>query len=294
MQSPLCVWSLMGRALRVALIAALICVTWSGRVAAQDAGRRGVDAGPGLRAGDAGAAAAARDGGAPPISGDAGGPREPGADEPRTPVTEEPVARPLSLPPNEAELARNQPIARIDVSGNRRVSKDDFLTYLRERVTQPFTPENLVRDVRELWDSGFFDDIEVDLDRKDDGVVLRFLVRERPNIREITFEGNSEIDNEKLLEGIEAKPNTILSYPALRRSVQKIRDLYAEKGFFLAEVSFEVVPQRENEVIVKFKIVEHDAVTVRRITFIGNQHVPDTDLREIMFTGQGSIFSFGS
>jgi outer membrane protein insertion porin family len=285
----------MGRALRIALVAALVCLTWSARGFAQDAGPRLADGGPGLRTGDAGAAApATRDGGPPPSSGDAGEPAEPGAGEPRTPVTEEPVARPLSLPPNEAELARNQPIVRIDVTGNRRVSKDDFLTYLRERVGQPFTPENLVRDVRELWDSGFFDDIEVDLDRRDDGVILRFLVRERPNIREITFEGNSEIDNEKLLEGIEAKPNTILSYPALRRSVQKIRDLYAEKGFFLAEVSFEVVAQRENEVVVKFKIVEHEAVTVRRITFIGNHHVSDSDLREIMFTGQGSFFSFGS
>ena len=50
---------------------------------------------------------------------------------------------------------RNQSIVRIDVAGNRRVSKDDFLTYLRERPGQPFTPENLTRDVRELWDSGF-------------------------------------------------------------------------------------------------------------------------------------------
>src|SRR5439155_10367303 len=145
----------------------------------------------------------------------------------------------LALPPTEAELARDQPIARIDVAGNRRVSKDDFLTYLRERTGQPFTPEGLTRDVRELWDSGFFDHVEVDLDRRDDGVVLRFLVRERPNIKEITFDGNSEIDNDKLVEGLEVKANTILSYPSIRRSVQKIRDLYAEKGYFLAEASFE-------------------------------------------------------
>ena len=30
------------------------------------------------------------------------------------------------------------------------------------------------------------------------------------------------------------------------------------------------MPQRDNEVIVKFKITEHEPVTVRRITFIGN------------------------
>jgi outer membrane protein insertion porin family len=278
--------SMMGRTLSIALVAIVCFLTWSSSVFAQDAGRRM------MPLPDAGTRAApSADAGVPPSGGDAG---EAEGGEFRTPPTEEVVPHALALPPSEAELARNQPIVRIDVAGNRRVSKDDFLTYLRERVGQPFTPEGLTRDVRELWDSGFFDDVEVDLDRRDEGVALRFIVRERPNIRDIQFEGNNEIDNDKLIEGIEVKSNTILSNPAIRRSVQKIRDLYAEKGFFLAEVSFEVIPQKENEVIVKFTIVEHEAVTVRRITFIGNQHITDAELREIMFTGQGGIFAFGS
>ena len=216
------------------------------------------------------------------------------APAPPTPATEEVTPNTLALPPTEAELAKGQPVVRIDVIGNRRVSRDDFLAYLRERVGQPFAPENLTRDVRELWESGFFDDIQVDLDRTDSGVTLRFIVRERPNIREIAYQGNSEIEDEKLNEGVEAKVNTILSYPSLRRSVQKIRDMYAEKGYFLAEASFEVIPQKDNEVVVRFNIVEHEAVSVRHITLIGNQHISDAELREVMFTGQASILSFGS
>jgi outer membrane protein insertion porin family len=61
--------------------------------------------------------------------------------------------------------------------------------------------------------------------------------------------------------------------PAVRRSVQKIKDAYSEKGYFLADVDFTIDPQRDNEVIVKFKITEHQPVTVRRITFIGNESV---------------------
>ena len=66
-------------------------------------------------------------------------------------------------------------------------------------------------------------------------------MRERPNIKDVDFEGNDEIENDKLDEAIEIKPNTILSVPAVRRSVQKIKDAYAEKGFFLADVTDEVV-----------------------------------------------------
>jgi outer membrane protein insertion porin family len=301
----------------IALFIALFCFSWRTLAFAQDAGAallpappaavadggapqngaargapapgsvtptNGADSGP--RAGGD-PAQASEDGGAPPTG-------EPGDDDQRTPPSEEVIPRPLTLPPTEAELARNQSIARIEITGNRRVSKDDFLTYLREHVGQTFTPEALTRDVRELWDSGFFDDVQVEIDRRDDGVTLRFVVRERPNIKEIKFEGNEEIDAEKLQEGIETKPNTILSYPSLRRSVQKIRDLYAEKGYFLAEGSFDVTSRKDNEVNILFKIIEHQPVTVRRVTFIGNEHLTETELREVMYTGAGGILSFGS
>jgi outer membrane protein insertion porin family len=205
----------------------------------------------------------------------------------------EPPAK-SNLPAGEAELARGLPLQKIEVLGNRRVTPADVLTYVRERVGQPFKPETLTQDVRELWNSGFFDDIEVDLERHDDGVDLRFVVRERPSIASITFEGNDEISKDDLNEGIEIKPSTILSLPAVRRTVQKIRDMYAEKGFFLAEVQNEVVPQKNNEVGIKFKITEHGQVSVRRITFIGNQNIGSSELRSLMLTGNAGFFAFGS
>ncbi|MDF2696245.1 MAG: outer membrane protein assembly factor YaeT precursor, partial [Labilithrix sp.] len=200
----------------------------------------------------------------------------------------------INIPQSEAERAEGTPILRIDISGNRRVAKEDIVSYLREKPGHLFKVDNLASDVRALWDSGFFDDIEVDMTRDDHGVILRFLVRERPNIKGVEFEGNSEIENDKLQEAIEVKANTILSVPAVRRSVQKIKDAYAEKGYFLADVESSIEPQRDNEVIIRFKITEHSPVTVRRVTFVGNYNVPEEELRAVMQTGQTSIFSFGS
>ena len=245
----------------------------------------GPDAGAVGNRGDAGAAVA--DGGAAePTDADGGG-----APNQLQPQAAGPV---INIPQSESEKAEGTPIARIEISGNRRVAKEDIISYLREKNNNPFKVDNLASDVRALWDSGFFDDVEVDMTREDRGVVLRFLVRERPNIKAIDFEGNSEIENDKLQEAIEIKANTILSVPAVRRSVQKIKDAYAEKGYFLADVESTVEPQRDNEVIVRFKITEHSPVTVRRITFVGNYTVPEDELRAVMQTGQGGFFSFGS
>jgi outer membrane protein insertion porin family len=227
------------------------------------------------------------DGGAapPPVAGDAGAPVD--APEPPAPA----------LQATEADLARGQPVAKVAIAGNRRIATEDVLTYLQQtRVGRPFSPEGLTKDVRELWDSGFFDDVEVDLTRRDDGVHIRLLVRERPSIKNIEFTGNDKIDTEDLMEAlsVEVKVGTILSYAAIRRGVQKLRDKYAEEGYFLAEVSYEILPQKSNEVVLKFTIKEHEPVTVRRITFIGNHSIPDEELREVMLTGQTSFFDFGS
>jgi outer membrane protein insertion porin family len=210
------------------------------------------------------------------------------------PEVESRPAPPPATSSSEGELARGLPIVSIDVAGSRRVTKDDVKSYLRERVGQPFSPEALSKDVRELWASGFFDDIEADLDRTDAGVAIRFTVRERPNVSIVDFDGNEEIDDEDLKEAIEIKENTVLSHPAIQRSTQKIRDLYAEKGYFLAEARAELVPQKNNEVKLVFKVTEHNQVTVRRVTFIGNHSVTDEELRAVMFTGASSFMSFGS
>jgi len=243
---------------------------------------------------DGGAALGPGDGGRPTAPGDGGAMTATDEDGGATQPSTQAAGPTINIPPSEAERAEGTPILRLDISGNRRVAREDIVSYLREKPGHLFKTENLASDVRALWDSGFFDDVEVDMTRDDRGLILRFLVRERPNIKSVEFEGNSEIENDKLQEAIEIKANTILSVPAVRRSVQKIKDAYAEKGYFLADVESAIDPQRDNEVIVRFKITEHQPVSVRRITFVGNYNVPDEDLRAVMQTGQGGFLGFGS
>jgi len=213
---------------------------------------------------------------------------------PPDPVAHESAGGGPAIPISEAEAARDSTILAIEVAGNRRVTTQDILTYLHERVNDAFVPERLSQDVRELWNSGFFDDIEVDLERTDAGVRLRFTVRERANVTVVDIDGNDAIDDDDIQEAIELKANTILSYPAINRSIQKIRDMYAEKGYFLAEVDSEVVPQRNNEVRVRFIVRENNQVSVRRVNFLGNEHISDDELRESMITGSSGLLSFGS
>lgn len=218
---------------------------------------------------------------APPLEGGAAEEPEPDDAVPR-------------IPASDLEAADGLTIERIEITGIRRIAASDVESYLRIKVGKPLEKEMLRRDVRELWRAGFFDDIEVDLRHGASGVTLRFHVKERPAIVTVEFEGNDEIKDEDLAEAVEVKPDSILSRPSLRRAVQKIRDMYAEKGFFLAEATSSVTPLKNNEVSVRFDIKEQKQVSVKRITFIGNEHVSTEELRKVMFTGNPGFFAFGS
>ena len=80
------------------------------------------------------------------------------------------ASMPPRKPPQRQASRRRLPrkpkastIVGIEVEDNRRIATDDVLSYVKEKVGQPFKVESLAADVRSLWDSGFFDDIQVDL-----------------------------------------------------------------------------------------------------------------------------------
>ena len=181
---------------------------------------------------------------------------------------------------------------RLDVAGQGRVSRDDILATIRLRKGVPCSDAEVSRDVRALWDMGYFKDIQVEATRAADGVALVFQVRERPAVGEVVFVGNDEVDESDLEEKVTLEQGSVLSEPGVREQLDKIQQLYAEKGFFLAQVRYELEPRANNEVTVRFVIDEGDEVTVRRIRFIGNKNLAAAELRAVMQTSETGFFSF--
>jgi outer membrane protein insertion porin family len=100
------------------------------------------------------------------------------------------------------------------------------------------------------------------------------------------------VEQSDLEEKVTLQQGSILSEPTVRDQLDKIRELYAEKGFFLAKVDYELEPRPNDEVAVKFVIDEGDEVTVRRIRFVGNENLTRDELSSVMQTGETGFFSF--
>jgi outer membrane protein insertion porin family len=183
-------------------------------------------------------------------------------------------------------------IQEIRVRGARRTAPEDVLASIESERGGRYDPARVARDVRALWDLHFFDDVRVDLEETSGGVILTIVVRERPAIRRVILRGNDEIEDDKIKEVLDVREGGILDVPQVRRNVVKIRDLYNEKGFFLAEITQRVRRVGPGEVDVVFRIREHAEVLVRRIRFVGNRFLSAEKLREVMGTSEGGPLSF--
>ncbi len=190
-------------------------------------------------------------------------------------------------------LCEGRIIKRIKVQGQRRVAEEDILASLELSAGQACKDESVAQEVRSLWNLGFFDNIAVDAHEVDASKVeLTFVVHERPAIGKIEFHGNNELEKSDLEEKLSLDVGSILSVPKVQRQLTRIRDLYAEKGYYLAKVTFHLFKMPEDEVLVRFEIEEGEAVSVRHIRFRGNRTITDEELKSAMQTQGTGFFSF--
>lgn len=193
----------------------------------------------------------------------------------------------------QVDEAFGQDVAEVRVEGNRRIEAAAVLPLLSTQAGEPLSSEELQDDLRTLWEQKFFSDLAVDVKSSDAGPVVTFLVEEKPLVRRVLITGNTEIDDDELRKEFDLKPFQILDEEAMRRTVRKLESKYADKGFFLVEVTSRVEEAPgQNQVDVVFDIVEHAKVEVRRIAFQGNAAVSDEELKSVMGTQETSILSF--
>lgn len=191
-------------------------------------------------------------------------------------------------------ICQGRMIGRIRVEGTERVAAEDVLGSMRLRRGLPCTDAEVTRDARAIWDLGYFDDLAVEAELSGTTLDLVMRVHERPAIGRIRYVGNDAIADSDLDEKVTLREGAILSVPDVRENVTKIRDLYAEKGYFLARVEFRMRVLPSNEVEVIFDIHEGAQVTVRNIRFVGNSTISDAEISAVMQTSETGFFSFMS
>ena len=186
-----------------------------------------------------------------------------------------------------------QPIVEIRFEGNRRVENEAMMLELDSSVGELVSHRKLANDLRRLWGLGYFEDVAVDGNLTDRGVVLTYVVKERPSVRKIIVEGNDKIKLDDINESLDLEKNEVLDLGKVKDNIEKVKALYTESGFFLAQVSYELRPVADEpgKVDIAIVISESTEVIVRQIDFVGNTAFTDKELRKHISTRVGGYIA---
>ncbi len=173
----------------------------------------------------------------------------------------------------------NLTIERIDFIGNRRIRRDVLAARIFSHAGDPFTEPGLDRDYHALWNTGYFDDVQLSVEDSPDDPnkkIVTFTVKERPTIRRIVYKGNKSVSESDILDAFKAaKVGLTQDSPFDPTKVKKaevvIRDILASHGhqFATIKITRENVAAT-NSVILTFNIVEGAKVKVGKIIIEGN------------------------
>ena len=184
------------------------------------------------------------------------------------------------------------PIAEVRVQGNRRIEAAAILQVVRLKAGDLVDPDQVDQDLRAIYKLGHFTDVKAQIETVDGKPVLEYLVQEKPVVREVRIEGAKELSAEKVREAFDIKPNTIFSAKELQKGIKKVKKLYADEGYYLAEVEATTSKRSETENNVVVTVKEGDKVLIRSIDFEGNQAFSDKKLRKAMETSEKWMFSW--
>ena len=184
-------------------------------------------------------------------------------------------------------LAQTLTVEQIRVIGNRRIPKETILARLFTHPGDAYDPVSIERDFNSLWNTGYFDDLRIEREDSEQGIILNIYVKEKPNIREINYKGNNSVSQSDILDRFK-KEKVALSVESqydptkVKRAETVLKELLAEHGHQFATIKTEVKTIPPASVQINFNIKEGPTVKVGQIKFVGNQHISSLVLRRSM------------
>ena len=188
--------------------------------------------------------------------------------------------------------AEGEKIVEVQVKGNRRIESAAILNVIRLKAGDILYADKTDDDLRAIHKLGHFQDVQAVTEQSDKGMVLYYTVLEKPVVRTITFAGNKELTVDKLKEVLELRQNSIFSTKDLDKSIVKIKKLYGDEGYYLAEVTPEIEKRTPTDLDIKLTVVEGKKILIRSIRFDGNRAFSDRKLKGLIETKEKWFLSW--
>lgn len=190
---------------------------------------------------------------------------------------------------NRGHAQEGSRLKDVRIGGNARVEEDGIRLHVKSRPGDVFSATAIEQDVKAIFRMGFFDDVQAEYSPDN---ILTYVVKEKPYVREVRIQGQSQVGKDKIEAALGISPRTILDRAKVAEGVEKVRKLYTEQGYVNAAVDYAVSVEANNQAAVVLDINEGTRLLIKRISFEGNKAFSEGELKDLLGTKEEWLFSY--
>ncbi len=185
-------------------------------------------------------------------------------------------------------------VKAIDIQGNKSIGIAQVLARIKTRVGEDYEESVVSDDLKRLYNTGHFSDVQIDHEDLDDGYKVIVKLKEKPIVDEITFSKIKFYNARYLLNKMKTKKDKFLDNKTLKDDINMIEDLYKKKGLTQAKVDVEsFIDDVTNKASLHFIIREGFKIKIKKIYIYGNVAYPDKKIIKVMKSRRAWLFGSG-
>ncbi len=177
-----------------------------------------------------------------------------------------------------AGTAEPKTVAKVVVQGNKHMSRQAVLAFVKTRVGELYSDDIVNADKNRMLSSGRFSSVVATKTQTADGIVVTFVLVERPLVAKLAFHGNKAFNNSELAKELRFGVFDAFSRFSVERGRQDLLRKYRGGGYHFASVTVDADALQRREVI--YRITEGPKVVIRRLGFEGNSAFSSMRLRQ--------------
>jgi outer membrane protein insertion porin family len=187
--------------------------------------------------------------------------------------------------PASAQFQRKVISITVSNVGPQVVSESLVRANIRVKEGDSYNRNSVDDDVRNLYATGYFHNVQVREQLSVDGISLLYLVQPRLKITEILFTGNKKYSTARLMKKVTVKVGEPLDDLKLFNDAQEIKKLYEKAGYPKTKVEAVPIPdERSGRASVTFEITESPKIRISDVAFEGAEAFTQRKLRRQLKT----------
>ena len=189
-------------------------------------------------------------------------------------------------------LLKSDVIAEVDVEGTKVLDKDVVLMRLTLQKGDMLTAKSVNTALKNIYDLGYFDDVEVKVETVPEGKKVIFDVKEKPRIQALGVKGASAIDSEDIIEALSTKKGGVINPKVLANDIRVIREMYRKEGYYKAKVTHEVEEAGTGVARLTFVVDEGPKLYIENVIIDGAKQVDPDEIKDLLALKERGFLSW--